>query len=205
MAAYDGLDDSVIFDFETLSTDPADGAALSLAMLNFYPGRFTTMPYTYAMLLEKTQFIKFDVADQAKNYGRKIQKDTLEWWGKQNAEAQKQIQPSSDDKSIKDLYAFFAVNKATNLKKVFTRRNTFDPIFMNSLMKATKNPSPYDWWLVRDTISYIEGLSHGVDMRNDFIPDGLEALFVKHDPRHDIVMDVMRMQTLVRAVELGDG
>jgi hypothetical protein len=204
MPAYDGLDTCTIFDFETLSTNPADGVAVSMAMLNFYPGRFSTMPYSYEDLLDKTHFIKLNVDDQVKNHNRKIMKNTLEWWSKQGDEAKKQIQPLPNDQKISDLYAFFVVNKATNLEKIFTRRNTFDPIFMLSLMRATNNPDPYDWWIVRDTISYIEGLSHGVEMRNDFVPEGLKDKFVKHDPRHDIVMDVMRMQTLVKALEVGD-
>lgn len=203
MPSYNGLDNCTIFDFETLSQKPHNGVVISMAMLNYAEVRFSSMPYTYEELLEKTHYIKFDVSDQVKSYNRKIQKSTVDWWSQQPKEAQAAINPSSDDKSISDLYGFFIVNKATNLNKVFTRRNTFDPIFMSSLMEATGNPDPYDWWLVRDTISYIEGLSHGIQLRNDFIPEGLEDKFVKHDPRHDIVMDVMRIQTLVQALELG--
>lgn len=204
MAAYDGLNTCTIYDFETLSQNPIDGVVLSLAMLNFDPGRYVDMPYTYEDLLGKTKYIKFNVEDQVKNYSRKIEKSTLEWWKNQPKEAQAALKPSKDDKVISDLYGFFIVNRCTNLEKVYTRRNTFDPIFMSSIMKATQNPEPYDWWCVRDTISFIEGLSHGIELSDNFIPEGLEEKFIKHDPRHDIVMDVMRMQTLVRALEIGD-
>lgn len=201
MVAYSGLDDCTIFDFETLSQIPHNGVVVSLSMLNFAECRFTSNPYTYEELLDQTQFIKFNVKDQVDNWKRKIQKSTLDWWSNQSSEAQKQLAPSSEDKSIQELYSFFVVNKPTNLEKVFTRRNTFDPIFMSSVMENTNNPEPYDWWLVRDTISYIEGLSHGIELRNDFIPEGLEDKFIKHDPRHDITMDVMRLQTLIRALQ----
>jgi hypothetical protein len=67
-------------------------------------------------------------------------------------------------------------------------------------MKATGNPQPYDWWDVRDTISYIEGLVHPQDIKTNFIPEGLEEHFVVHDPCHDIAMDVMRIQTIVQAI-----
>jgi hypothetical protein len=67
-------------------------------------------------------------------------------------------------------------------------------------MKCTGNPEPYDWWLVRDTISYIEGISYGADIDPGFIPNGLAEHFVKHDPCHDVSMDVMRMQSLVQAI-----
>jgi hypothetical protein len=46
----------------------------------------------------------------------------------------------------------------------------------------------------------IEGMSWGTDMDNGYIPEGLAAKFIAHDPRHDIVMDVMRMQELARAL-----
>jgi hypothetical protein len=198
--SFRGIDTCVIYDFETMSQNPVDGVVVSFAMASYDPQRFADNPYTYQEILDKTQYMKFDVEDQVKNYNRKIEKDTLEWWSRQNKEAQKKLAPSADDKSIADLYGFFIVNKPVNLNKVYTRRNTFDPVFMTSLMKATGNPEPYDWWSVRDTISYIEGLSYGVDLNPGFIPEGLEDKFVKHDPTHDIAMDVMRMQALVQAV-----
>lgn len=198
--SFRGIDTCVIYDFETMSPNPVDGVVVSFAMASYDPQRFVDNPYTYQEILDKTQYMKFDVEDQVKNYNRKIEKATLEWWSQQNKEAQKKLAPSADDKSIADLYGFFIVNKPVNLNKVYTRRNTFDPIFMTSLMKATGNPEPYDWWSVRDTISYIEGLSYGVDLNPGFIPEGLEDKFVKHDPTHDIAMDVMRMQAIVQAV-----
>lgn len=200
MSEHSGLDTCVIYDFETLSQDPVNGVVVSFAMLNYRESRFVDDPYTYQELVDKSFYMKFDVEDQVKNYNRVIEKDTLEWWGKQSKEAQRKIAPSSDDVSISELYDFFTVNRATNMRRVYTRRNTFDPIFMTSLMKATGKPEPYDWWDVRDTISYIDGLSYGVDLKNNFIPDGLEEHFVAHDPCHDIAMDVMRLQTLVQAV-----
>lgn len=200
MKGFQGLDTCTIFDFETLSQDPTDGVVISFAMLNYDPARFAKDPYTYQELLDKCNFIKFDVADQVKSYNRKIQKDTVQWWSEQNKEAQKKIAPMRDDKSIAELYNFFVVNKCTNLEKVYTRRNTFDPVFMTSIMKATGNPLPYDWWMVRDTISYIEGLAFGVTIDTGFIPEGLSELFVKHDPSHDVVMDVMRLQSLTQAL-----
>jgi hypothetical protein len=201
MTAYESLDDCMIFDFETLSNKPNTGVALSLATLNYSEARFTSdMPYTYLDLVDRCHFIKFDVEGQVKAFGRKIQKDTLEWWGKQNAEAQKVLNPSKADQSITELYSFMVLNKPTNLEKVFTRRNTFDPIFMSSLMECTGNPEPYECWLVKDTISYIEGMTYGSGLKNNFMPEGCEEHFVHHDPRHDIALDVMRMQSVIQAI-----
>jgi hypothetical protein len=201
MAAYDGLDNACIYDFETLSQDQVNGVVLSMAMLNFSEMRFNgDNPHTYEELLEKTHIIKFDVEEQVKKYGRKINKETLKWWGEQSGEAQKSLKPSAKDKSISELYQFFVVNKCTNLNKVYTRGNTFDPIFLEHIMKQCGDPMPYNWWEIRDTRSLIEGLTWGSDLKNSFIPEGLEEKFIAHDPRHDIVMDVMRIQTVVRYI-----
>ena len=39
-----------------------------------------------------------------------------------------------------------------------------------------------------------------MDLKNSFIPGDLESQFVKHDPCHDVAMDIMRMQMLAQAI-----
>lgn len=203
MVAYDGLNNACVFDFETLSQEQTNGVVVSMAMLNFAESRFTsdTMAYTFSELVENTHMIKFDVQDQVKSYKRHINKDTLNWWMEQGNLAKKQLKPSSNDKSISELYNFFVLNKSANVKKVYTRGNTFDPIFLEYIMRQTGNPMPYDWWEVRDTRSTIEGLSWGSTLKNSFIPEGCQEAFIAHDPKHDVAMDVMRLQTLVQAIQ----
>lgn len=200
MAKYDGLNNAVIYDFETLSQDQQSGVVLSMAMLNFSETRFTgELAYTFDELVDLTHFIKFDVSEQVKKYNRKIDKSTLEWWNDQGELAKEQLKPSVEDVSIDTLYSFFIVNKSANVKKIYTRGNTFDPIFMENLMKQINKPMPYEWWEVRDTRSLIEGLSWGIGLKNNFIPGGCED-FIHHNPIHDIAIDVMRIQALVRAI-----
>jgi hypothetical protein len=200
MTAYDGLNNACIFDFETLSQEQTNGVVLSMAMLNFAESRFTgDIPYTFDELVQNTKMIKFNVEEQVKKYNREINRDTLNWWSEQGELAKQQLKPSNDDVSIDQLYNFFVLNKSANVKKVYTRGNTFDPIFLEYIMRQTNNPMPYDWWEVRDTRSLIEGLSWGADLKHSFIPDGCEN-FIAHDPKHDIAMDVMRLQVLVQAI-----
>jgi len=183
-----------------LSQEQTNGVVLSMAMVNFAESRFTSdIPYTFEELVENTHTIKFNVEEQVKKYKRIIKKDTLKWWVQQGDLAKEQLKPSPEDVSIVQLYNFFIVNKSANVKKVYTRGNTFDPIFLEYIMRQTNNPMPYDWWEVRDTRSLIEGLSWGSDLRNNFIPEGC-AGFIAHDPKHDIAMDVMRLQALVQAI-----
>lgn len=200
MSAYDGLNNAVIFDFETLAQDQIRGVVVSMAMLNFAEVRFTgDIAYTFDELVSNTKTIKFNVEEQVKKYDRKISKDTLEWWNKQGEEAKKQLKPSPEDVSIAELYGFFILNKPANAKKIYTRGNTFDPIFLEHIMRQTEYPDPYNWWEVRDTRSLIEGLSWGTDIKNSFTPPDCES-FIHHDPKHDVAMDVMRIQTLVQAI-----
>src|SRR5210317_825237 len=111
MAAYDGLNNACIFDFETLSQEQTNGVVLSMAMLNFSESRFTSdIAYTFDELVENTHCIKFDVEEQVKKYKRQINKDTLKWWTQQGDLAKKQLKPSDQDVSISELYSFFIVN-----------------------------------------------------------------------------------------------
>lgn len=200
MVAYDGLNNACIFDFETLSQEQTRGVVLSMAMLNFSESRFTSdIAYTFDELVENTFTIKFNVEEQVRKYKREINKDTLKWWSAQGQLAKEQLKPSDGDVSIAELYGFFIVNKGVNVNKIYTRGNTFDPIFLEYIMRQTNNPMPYNWWEVRDTRSVIEGLSWGSDLKNSFVPPNCDN-FIAHDPKHDIAMDVMRLQTLVQAI-----
>ena len=193
------MNDSCVYDFETLGQNPRTAPVVSLALLNFSRARFTSNPYTYRELLDSVAVIKFNVEDQVKNHGKKIEKDTLAWWGNQSKAAQKQLAPTPWDQPITDLAKWFAMN-AGNPKATYTRNNTFDPIFLDQLMKDTGNDMPYDWWTIRDTKSTIAGMAWGHGIRDNFIPEGLEQHFVAHDPAHDVAMDVMRLQYLAGVI-----
>lgn len=195
------MNDCIIYDFETLSTNPVDGVVTSLALLTFSEARYTTQPYTYEELLDTCKYIKFDVFEQTEKYNRKVMKSTLDWWNDQGEEAKKQIRPSSVDVSIDTLHDFLVGNVQFNsLKKSYCRGLTFDPPFMESILKATGKSMPISFFIERDTRSMIEGMSFGMDVKNSFMPGSLKDKAVKHDPRHDIALDVMRMQMLAQAI-----
>ena len=194
------MDDCVIYDFETLGQDQRNSVVLSFAMITFSERHYKSDPYEYMELVNKAKFIKFDVTSQVEA-GRKINKETLVWWQEQGPEAQKQLRPSHDDKFLSDLAPF--IKKHTEdckIKKSFTRGNTFDPMFLQYIMEEFGDKDPFHWRTVRDTRSMIEGMSFGMKVDNSFTPSGLENQFIKHDPRHDIAMDVMRMQLLAQAI-----
>jgi len=186
---------SLIYDFETLGTNHAESAVVSLAALVFDSSYFKE-GYTYDELLDTVVTVKFDVADQVRNYGKKIDPDTLKWWGEQSAEAQKQLKPSTDDMSIGNLKSWItSVANPDTIDRVYTRGNTFDPMFLATICGG----DPYPHWKLRDTRSVIEGMMlFNTSMKNGFMVPGLEDKFVPHDAKHDVAMDVMRMQFLMQ-------
>ena len=194
------MDDCVIYDFETLGQDQRNSVVLSFAMITFSERHYKSDPYEYMELVNKAKFIKFDVASQVEA-GRKINLETLKWWKDQGDEAQKQLRPLTDDKPLSALHDFIKKNtEDCKIKKSFTRGNTFDPMFLQYIMEETGHKDPFHWRTVRDTRSMIEGMSFGMKVDNSFTPSGFENQFIKHDPRHDIAMDVMRMQLLAQAI-----
>ena len=55
------MDNTLIFDFETLSQNPINGALVSCALLTFDIDKLSSNSYTYEELLESVVYFKFDV------------------------------------------------------------------------------------------------------------------------------------------------
>ena len=195
------MNECVIYDFETLSQDQRNGVVSSFALLNFSESRYIDNPYTYEELVDACKYIKFDVEEQITVYRRRIDKATVDWWHEQGPEARKQIKPSDEDVSISKLYDFLVGNiDLKNHKKAYTRGNTFDPVFLQSVLASCGKIDPMHWRTIRDTRSMIEGMAYGIAIDNGFEIKELKDKFVKHNPCHDIAMDVMRMQTLAQVL-----
>lgn len=91
------------------------------------------------------------------------------------------------------------------LKHVFTRGNLFDCKFLESILKDCGEKDPFKWWTIRDSRSFLDSLLFTQDdMDNKFLLDSWKEKFVHHDARHDVVVDVLRMQEALRAVFYDD-
>lgn len=191
----------MIYDYETLGTHTPTLPVLSIALANFDTDRFIDNPYTFKEVVDSAQFHKFDVVEQVEKLGCKIEKDTMDWWLSQDKEVREsQVDPSPIDCTITGLYDIIA-NMCDDKTLIFTRGNTFDPMITEFMLKKLGKGLPYPHWNVRDCRSYIEGLSYGSGLRNGFTPPELEGqTLAKHDPRVDIALDVIRIQSLVHAI-----
>lgn len=195
---------ALIYDYETLGTDVNTCPILTMAALEQIDSdRFITNPYTLEELVDVAGFWKFDVAEQVQKYGRIVNQDTVKWWMALPAEVRDpQLKPKDDDLSITMVPEIFKAGFRKG-DLVFTRGNTFDPMITDSLC-AAMNQDPgelYPFWAVRDTRSYIEGMSYGSNMRNSFMPPDIDKDTVGlHDPRVDIALDVLRIQYVAQAI-----
>lgn len=187
----------VIYDYETLATDVSTLPVVSLATLKFDPTRFLDRPYTFSELVDSCQLFKFDIQEQVKDFGRKIDKGCLEWWGQLPKEVRdSQLKPSKKDLSITELPDIMA-ELADKKTIIYTRGNTFDPVITDIYLRQLGAEHTYSPFNVRDTRSLIEGMTWGANIANNFIPEDLVEKFEAHNPAHDISMDVIRIQTLV--------
>lgn len=188
------------YDFETMSQDPETAPVISVAAALVDMNNVETGQYDYEMILDMCRFMKFDVEDQVLNYSRVVDPKTIEWWAEQDKEALETIKPTKLDKSIELLIPFLKeMIESVNIDYVFTRNNTFDPIIVQSICRQTGQKIPYPWWAIRDVKSFIFGYTYGHNIKDSFIPPNIKSQIVKHDPRHDIALDVMRLQTLLSA------
>lgn len=188
---------AVIYDYETLGKNPQTLPILSLATCEFKLNELEE----FDDVLSRVKFYKFSVEDQIKNYNRKIDQETVDWWMTQDKETRdSQLKPTKNDLQLSELYDIMSKTCDDNTI-VFTRGNTFDPIITDVMCKLLNKPYPYPWWNDRDTRSFIEGLSYGSGLKNNFLPPQLEGVEMKlHDPRVDIALDIIRIQSLIQAV-----
>lgn len=195
---------AIIYDYETLSQDSQNCAVVCLAILKFdlSEEKFLKNPYTWNELCGSTSLYKFNIKEQVDKYNRIVDQESLDFWKKQvSPEIRKKLlSPSEDDISISEIPSIFKRHIVDYKELILSRGNTFDPIITLGIGKLFGVTAIHPWWTVRDTRSLIEGLSFGSNLSNSFIPDGLKDIFTIHDPIHDVVMDVMRIQTLVRAI-----
>ena len=193
-------------DFETMGQSVTKVALVNLAYIVFDWDRFTADPYTYDELLSEVEFVKFDVKKQIKD-GYIIEKSSIEeFWSKMPLEVKKQIQPSKEDLTY-DQVCDKITQSLENVKIDYwwSRSNTFDPILLWRIFEDSgridEMHKKLKFWKVRDIRTYIDACSDFQLNRNGFIPIAKEewdAKFIAHDPKHDIVGDVLRLQKIVQ-------
>lgn len=198
----------LIFDFETLGTDVFRSVAIDCSFLTIDSKRFLSDdPYSFKDMVQNSVRFKLDVAQQKKDHGYTVDKDTLVFWQEQDKEVRKRITPKERDLTTKE----FCVKVLVYLEKNgpydywWSRSNIFDPIFLQRIFQDEslfkKLSSFLHHGAVRDTRTYIDAFLDFPD-NNGFVPvedeDFWNKVFEKHNSRHDVAADGMRIQLLNR-------
>lgn len=202
-----------IFDMETMGQDTQKCVLLDCSYVVFDWDVFYADGYTFRELEGLVKRAKFDVQHQVKDHGYVIEKSTLEWWKSQSASVRDKIQPSSEDvtlaRFLEDLGDYLE-DTAGTLKYWWSRSNAFDPVILwrltDNLINSGKAAKHLSHWKIRDTRTFIDAKTNFCLDHNGFIPvedeEEWNRVFQKHNSSHDIIADILRLQTLVR-IEAG--
>ena len=198
-----------ILDFETLGQDALRCPAIDCPIATFYWERFLDEPYTFEELTSgHCERLKVSVEDQVKNYGAKIEKNTVKFWQDQSPEVQKHIAPRKDDLTQEEFCDKF-IGYLANQPKIeywWSRANVFDPLILWRIMTDCNRHYSLNeylmFWRVRDTRTFIDA-KFNFSTKNGFVPVAdekyWESAFAAHDSVHDIAADIMRLQAIHRA------
>lgn len=188
----------IIIDFETLGNgqERDDFIVVDVSWLQFD----LKQKNSFDDLVSKAKRIKFDINEQFE-LGWRAEEDTLEWWKKQDKEAIKNIKPSSEDQPLSKFVEEFSKDlKHHSPKHLWSRGNDFDLPILKRIYRTVgdniNNKIPFNAATdVRTALRAATGFTLKWD---GFIPPAGENVnFIKHDSKHDIAMDVLRLQFLL--------
>ena len=185
-------------DIETIGIESTSGI-LSLAAI--YHDE-TLKTFRFSDMVSGAFFVKFDIVDQLRNYGRTSDKDTMAWWEKQG-EYPKRMSfiPRADDKKLVDGLTLFSewmnlVNPKKN-EMIWVRGSLDQPVIESAYRAANlKSGISYNHW--RDVRTFIDTVysrsNNGyVDVDTSIVPDYNFNSAVKHDPVQDVALDICMM------------
>jgi hypothetical protein len=133
---------SIMLDLETLGTT-SDHAILTIGAVLFDPfevGKFGEELY-----------MRLDVDEQLER-GRKINEDTIAWWGRQSADVRDEAFSDNDRFGINDMIK--ALNKLcakTPSGDIWAQGPVFDIAFLEDIYRQYGHPTPWHYWQIKDS------------------------------------------------------
>ncbi len=188
------MKDIVVLDIETLG-NVNNSVILSVGMV----ACDSTKDYTFKELIENGYYAKLDVKAQV-DAGRKIHKDTLDWWVTQDA-ALKRLKPLKTDlhwKNLREDMIRWLTKQGVDITKAkyYSRGSHFDFAILHDLFRITEGCSdtdlPWRFWNLHDSKTVILTLldvSHQLGVE----PEG----FIHHNCLHDAAREYLAMETAV--------
>lgn len=180
----------IVFDIETLGSS-ANSVVASAGLVHVKTG---TTP-SFEELISTGLFVKFDIEYQIKVLGRKVDKETVDWWGKQHKSIRDySIKPLPDDvKPERGLTLIRDYIKMYESDIIWTR-GSLDQFVIDDLAKQVNVDliAPYNVYRdVRTAIDIFTGSKNGYCKVNY---PGFESYnVIKHNPVHDSAYDAMQL------------
>jgi len=156
---------------------------------------------TYNELIGNGFYVKFDIADQIKNWKRTTTQSTLDWWKTQSEEAKTlSIKPAKNDVKFLDGLdqIEYWIGKSDYEYKYgynWSRGSNFDFPKIEDMFDMAGRSLPFNTWKIRDTRTYIDVLT-GNDRGAYELRNGTPKNFIHHHALHDAALDVMRLKEI---------
>ena len=190
---------NVIFDFESLGLNE-NSVLLSLGVLAFDPSDYDIagdgVETTFNKLLQQGLYVKLDAKDQAKTYGRTINKSTLVWWTEQNEEASQVLTRCDDDVKLPDMESllneYLEMNGVTRNTPVWSRGYT-EPMWYESVKLNLNTYGSIRHYQYRDIRTLLNVVIEDKYLsRNHINSIKYPENFVKHNALHDVCFDAVQ-------------
>lgn len=150
----------VMLDLETLGVDP-ESVILTLGAVKFDP-------YTAKEPFDQL-YIKLDVDEQV-SMGREVNNDTVEWWSRQDEQAQAEAFDMNGRISVAE--ALKQLNRfVVGVDKIWAQGVVFDIGMIENLYRMAKTPVPWNFWQVRDSRTVLDMVNY--DVRESLKQTGL--------------------------------
>lgn len=200
----------LLFDFETIAVNNLHKATtLELSLFAFDRSRFVSNPYTFDEIVNEALTVKYDSKDMINRHKTIYEKGALDFWLNSDLVSKKRtFLPSEKDLTLEQVIAivteYIEKNKITYW---WSRSNMFDPVILGGQFQmlglTDKFKEILNYGKVRDTRSFIDGY-FGIEAgATDFTPvtdpsqePEFNKKFEKHYSRHDIAVDLLRMQLI---------
>src|SRR6056300_549075 len=130
-----------MIDLETLSVEP-DAVVMTLGAVKFDP--YTDSEPTHPL------YLRCDVEEQSEQYGRRIDDDTIAWWGRQTQEIQDEAFGDHDRVTLDEMTR--QLNRwCVGVDYLWCQGPTFDFTILQDLYKNIEKPAPWHYWQIRDS------------------------------------------------------
>ena len=138
----------IMLDLETLATSP-DSVVLTFGAVKFNP-------FDDEQELDSGLYFRVNVDEQIA-LGRKVDEDTVAWWGRQNEEVREEALGEHDRVSLeeftKELNRF-----VVGANRIWAQGPVFDIVILENLYRQLQKPAPWQYYVIRDSRTLLKAL-----------------------------------------------